>query len=146
MQFIWHTSDSFDSLSPITQVYGVCFDKDGRILIIRESGKDWNIPGGKPEKDETPIQTLYRELCEEASVIIGNGEMIGYNELVIGDSSVYQLRFACRIEKINEIDVDPATGVMNERFFVEPERFFEMVKIEGYRSMIVEALKWFDRQ
>ena len=62
----WHNASSYKNLKPITQVYGLCFYKD-KILIVR-SRKDvfWNLSGGKPEKNETPLQGLCREVDEEA--------------------------------------------------------------------------------
>ena len=68
-KFLWHESSSSKGLTPITQVYGVCF-KEGKVLVILEQGKKWNIPGGTPERGETPIQTLLREVDEEASVTV----------------------------------------------------------------------------
>jgi ADP-ribose pyrophosphatase YjhB (NUDIX family) len=146
MKYLWHKSNNFNSLAPITQVYGVCFDQNGKILVIHEPGKEWNIPGGKPEKNERPIDTLSREISEEASVIIGKSEMIGYFKVIAPGIANYQLRFACLIKEVNDLRVDQATGFMNERKFVAPELFFDVVEIEDYRPMIIEAMRWFRKK
>lgn len=53
----------------------ICFDPDGRILLIRSSdpadrGKPhwWELPGGGIDGIESPEQALLRELSEEAGV------------------------------------------------------------------------------
>lgn len=42
----WVPTTNGQELKSWTQVYGVCFTEDGKVLIIRKDEK-WNIPGGK---------------------------------------------------------------------------------------------------
>jgi 8-oxo-dGTP pyrophosphatase MutT (NUDIX family) len=141
VRFTWHVSNSCHNLSPIGQVYGVCFDNIGKILIQRSgtTGR-WNIPGGHPEIGETPEETLEREFDEEVSVTIGKRKVIGYFEATNGEHT-YQLRYFCLIDKVLPMKIDPASGKMNERKFVDPGKFFDFVKIDDYKPMISEALK-----
>ena len=145
MKSIWHKDANFQHLNPITQVYGVCFDKKGKILILKESSKGWNKPGGKPKSSETPIQTLRRELAEEVDIEIDKYRMIGYYKVILNNSIFYQLRFACRVKTINQQTPDPASDSLNERRFIMSNEFFDHVKIEGYRTMMDEAIKWFKK-
>jgi len=144
-EFIWHKTTDYFSLKPIAQVRGVCFDNEGSILIIRHSNGNWDIPGGKPENNETPEQTLKRELDEEADVSIGKNIMIGYYEVISDKSTIYQLRFAALLDKKKPRTIDPDSGTVKERKFVPPDEFFNYVKIEGYRLMIDEAISWFEK-
>lgn len=145
MEFLRNKSQSFSGLNPITQVYWICFDKHGKILITKEHWKPWNIPWGTPEQWEVPVQTLKRELKEEADIEISRNQMIGYIKVLLDDNStIYQLRFACIIEKIEKQTIDPANNRINKRKFVSNREFFDYVEIEDYRPMIDEAIKWFE--
>lgn len=147
MQYIWHEDTNFHRLDPTTQVYGICFDEGENVLIMKEAGKEWNIPGGKPQGDETPAQTLKRELLEEVDVIVDKYQMIGYFEGISDKPTFYQLRFACTIETIKEqtIDPDPIKHAIHERKFVKPSEFFDFVKIEDYRPMLDKAIQWYEK-
>ena len=64
----------------VKQVYGFIFDDHGRILLFEDQGV-FNLPGGKPEKDESLFETLTREVLEEVQTIIGNWEYLGYQKV-----------------------------------------------------------------
>lgn len=50
-------------------VSAVIRDHAGRVLLVRKRGSDTFIqPGGKPDRDEPPLVTLWRELAEELGV------------------------------------------------------------------------------
>lgn len=45
---------------------GLAAERDGHLLVARKRGLDtFILPGGKPEGDETDLQTLSREVIEE---------------------------------------------------------------------------------
>ena len=144
LRFTWHESDSYKGIEPAPQVYGVCFTNEGKVVIVREPGKYWNIPGGKPESGETPEQTLRREMLEEVSVFVGQMSMIGYYEVTNG-VRLFQLRFAAQIIEILPPQRDPATNAVNERKFVSPEEFFYFVEIPDYRPMFDRAISWYNK-
>ncbi len=120
----WHETSDFSNMKNVSQCYGVCFDKKGKILIVKNKGK-WSLPGGTPEKGETFEQTLIREVDEEADVDIINIRPIGYNkidEIKNGKKYVfYQLRFITKISKIKKQTLDPATNTQFERKFINPK-------------------------
>jgi 8-oxo-dGTP diphosphatase len=56
---------SADMTREITKIGLAVMDGD-RVLLVKKRGSDFLIlPGGKPEKNETDVQTLSRELDEE---------------------------------------------------------------------------------
>lgn len=43
-------------------------DEDGRVLLAKENGDVWNLPGGGVDHEETAVDTLKRELREELNI------------------------------------------------------------------------------
>lgn len=50
--FNWIETNNVQAYAPINQVYGVCFVKNGKVLIVRDRNENWQLPGGKPEKSK----------------------------------------------------------------------------------------------
>lgn len=64
--------ESFNSL--FSAVGCVCFHNDELLLLKRFEDKSfpnmWGVPTGKIERDETPIQSIIRELYEETRIVL----------------------------------------------------------------------------
>lgn len=82
-----------------TQVSGYVFNGNGELLIVK-NGKTWTIPGGHPENGETYMQTLARELMEEACVTLREEKYLGAVEVVENGETYYQIRFTAKVDKI----------------------------------------------
>ena len=54
--------------TPKVGVRGAVFDSEGRILLVRESADNhrWSLPGGWAEVNQTPAQSVTREIFEES--------------------------------------------------------------------------------
>lgn len=52
------------------------FEKEGKVLLVKDPKDVWELPGGRIEFNESPYQALARELKEE----------LGFEQVKLGDS------------------------------------------------------------
>lgn len=57
---------------------GICFTPGGGVVLVTQSGSDWEFPGGRPEDDEDWRATLVREVLEEACAVVQDATLLGY--------------------------------------------------------------------
>ena len=90
-----------------TQVSAYVYDDENKLLIVRNKST-WTIPGGHPEKDESALQTLAREMMEEACVSLK--KVVDYlnsrifkkgKKYFFGEDSWDLLRLVLVIKKLN---------------------------------------------
>ncbi len=62
----------------ISSVRGIIFWDDSVLVITGPNSDYYILPGGRVEKDETPLQTLQREMLEETGWTFTNPEMVGF--------------------------------------------------------------------
>lgn len=46
----------------------IIYRKDGEVLFVRKRNAKWNLPGGRVERDETPLEAAMREMAEETGL------------------------------------------------------------------------------
>lgn len=145
----WIRTDDLTGLSPVTQCYGICFDENDKILVAREPEKPWSLPGGRPENNETPVETLRRELREEVNIEVKNIRLLGVQRVEYPNNPnssegecYYQARFVCEFKKMLTTLPDPATGKVFEKKFVPSSQITEYVQWgELGASMFRDAIK-----
>jgi len=123
----WFPATKLPKLHPVTQVYGVCFNHSGQILIVKTT-KNWQLPGGHPERGESYEETLKREVDEEGDIDIENLIPLGYQKVTRYTSRkkvfvFYQLRYFAKISRMKKQTIDPATERIPKRRFIEPKNF-----------------------
>lgn len=64
MNFIPEEANKFFQVS----VKGLCFNKQGKLLLIQQDDLRWELPGGRLEHGEDLINALVRECKEELGV------------------------------------------------------------------------------
>jgi ADP-ribose pyrophosphatase YjhB (NUDIX family) len=56
----------------------VCITGTGQLVLISNDQRHWGFPGGRPEGNESPEETLRREILEEAcAVVVGTPRLLG---------------------------------------------------------------------
>lgn len=107
-----------------TQVSGYVFNEKDELLIVRNQ-KTWTVPGGHPENVEIPLETLTRELMEEACVTLKDMRYLGAVEVVEGEEVYYQLRYFARVKEILPFKEERE---ISERKFVDLKDLKQYIK------------------
>lgn len=83
------------------------------ILILDQKGNgEWTLPGGTVEEGETPVETLTRDVMEEADVTLKNISVLGVQKVDDPQNSGpkgklhYQARFVARVDQIQPQTVE----------------------------------------
>lgn len=140
--------ENLNKILPVTQVSGLCFTKEGKLLIISSKPGKWGIPGGKLEKGENFEETFKREVKEEACVKIKKIMPLAFIRVHFQDNPnkeegdiFYQGRYLAIIDSINPIKEDPATGIKFKRKFISLHEFTDYVNWPDAHELISLALK-----
>ena len=134
--------DGFQTTSEkYTQVSAYVFNENNQLLIVK-NGSTWTIPGGHPEKGETKLETLEREIMEEACITLKEINYLGAVEVVENDEVYYQLRYTAFVKDIlpfkKEWEID-------ERKFInidELPKYIKWSKGITFASQIESAKKF----
>ena len=145
--FTWHNGNVPEGMK-VTQVYGLVFTKDGRLLLRVEKKEDrikYSLAGGKPELDEDREGTLKREFLEEVNTTLQDGAfVVGYQQVDEEDGSppYAQMRMTAIIQSIGKKQPDPDTGKTYDRLLTTPSRAIELLNWgEVGESQVNEALR-----
>lgn len=145
--FTWHNGNVPEGMK-VTQVYGLVFTKDGRLLLRVEKKEDrikYSLAGGKPELDEDREGTLKREFLEEVNTTLQDGALVvGHQQVDEEDGSppYAQMRMSAIIDSIGIRQPDPDTGKTYDRLLTTPKRAIELLNWgEVGESQVNEALR-----
>lgn len=72
---IWKESSEIlqvDKHSSIKQVYTWLTTSEQRLVLVSKNGESWQLPGGKPNLNESLTETAVRETQEETGLDISN--------------------------------------------------------------------------
>ena len=87
----------------VTQALGLCFTAGGLVVMVTWDDLHWTFPGGTVEPGETVVQTLIREVAEEACARVTAAEYLACQHVSDPESpdgvrSYYQTRWWARVE------------------------------------------------
>ncbi|WP_053368869.1 NUDIX hydrolase [Bacillus sp. FJAT-27245] len=74
-------------------VYGLIVNNENKVLMVRNVGAGWTLPGGAVEKGETLTEALIREVMEETGLAAEAGRLLAVNEAFRPDRGNHVLFF-----------------------------------------------------
>ncbi len=140
-EFKWFKKQVPDDLK-VTQVYGIVFSDDGRIILRIEDGK-YQLTGGHPKDFEKYEETLQREYIEEVNISLKDIYYLGYLLVTEDSKEQYaQVRMIARINKIGEKRPDIDNGKIYDRKLVSLDKVKEYLNYDGIagNAMIDDAI------
>ncbi len=106
------------------QVYCWIISKNNLLPLVSKDNKYWQFPGGHPEKNETILETCYREIKEETGLNLEHTipKFFGYYRVeefnpTINKMDVYlQLRLFTKLDKFStELELNVNEKIDEER-------------------------------
>jgi ADP-ribose pyrophosphatase YjhB (NUDIX family) len=118
----------------------------GRIVQVSEDGRRWGLPGGRPEAGEGWVDTLRRELREEACAEVTGARLLGFVRGVCVRGS-QEGRTLVRSMWRADVRLDrwePRFEIVHRRLVPAGEALAALTAVEAemapiYRRMFVEA-------
>lgn len=133
-------TDFFSDRHPIS-VKGICFI-DNKVILLKNERNEWDLPGGKLNKDEDLKDCLSREIKEELNIKVSVESLIDVSQKKIMDMvSVLILIYSCSTENTVE-DIKISFEHYELGLFSIEELNNINIPLE-YKSAIVKAHKKF---
>ncbi|MEC5424263.1 NUDIX hydrolase [Virgibacillus sp. C22-A2] len=83
-------------------VYALIYNQaKEKILMVKNVGSAWTLPGGAVEKGETLEQAIIREVREETNLTIEIEHIVAVNEAFFIDKGVHPIFFTFKVKVID---------------------------------------------
>ena len=123
-----HHNDNLFQVS----VKGLYFDRDGRVLIMKDEHGLWDFPGGRMQRGEELIESLKRECKEETGLVcrvLGEQPDIVY--AAKDKEGRYRIMVFYRID-LNSLNFTPSEECVEIRFCAKEE----IARLDLYPQLI----------
>ena len=137
-----HFRGEKEYVTPKVDVRGVVFDKEGRVLLVRErSDGRWALPGGWADVGYTPKEVARKEVKEETGLDTTPGRLLAVlDKKAHGHPPALEYTYKIFIECVPEAEgpLQPSHDILEVKFFAEdalPELSAERVTEGQLRLM-----------
>lgn len=122
-------------MRPSLSVKGVCLRDAGEVVLCRNWRDEWELPGGRPEQQESFEDCLRHELGEETGLSIEVCDAVGASDAleVTPGRWVHTVAYGCRV--LNCSDLVTSREHQTVRF-VAPAELAGIRLPQVYRQMI----------
>ncbi len=128
-----------DPQRPVVAIRAIVLDRQGRVLLIKRSNSEygegqWCLPGGKLDYNDTPENTVEKELQEETGLAVSNVKFLFYqNSLPLqpGRMHCLNLYFACSCT--GQVTLNEESS---EFVWVNPQKALEYKPVFGAEEAI----------
>lgn len=118
----------------------------GRVVLVSDDGRKWGLPGGRPEPHEQWVDTLRREVGEEACTVVERARLLGFTRGVCvrgPEQGLGLVRSMWRAE-VRLQRWAPRFEIVHRRLVPAPEALRLVISAEPgvgpiYRRMFAEA-------
>lgn len=114
--------------------------QDGKVLLLENERNEWELPGGKLELGEDPVDCVVREISEESGWRVSAGPLLDcWQYHIRPGADVVIVTYGCHV-----LSTDPPV-VSNEHKRADlfaPDQVPELVMPDGYKQSVAT---WFDR-
>jgi mutator protein MutT len=120
-------------------VKGVVFNERGEVLLLKNPRDEWELPGGRLERGETPWDCLAREIAEECGIqAVPTKALPAHVFEVIPGKHVLLVPFLCDADGAAEIAI---SDEHHEARFIGKEDLGGIHLPREYALIIEEARK-----
>lgn len=107
--------DSISYLLPVS-VKSLVLDNN-RVLLIKNERNEWDLPGGKIQKNESPLEALNRETKEELNITLNNSKVLCLNSYNFREQQIIVAIYISEIHGNSPIKA--SSEIFNYDFFTQ---------------------------